>query len=60
MDDLFILCVDRDCNENRRDRLDQLEKEFPVFWRQRMGGGRDLGFGRTRVAERMAMDRSTS
>ena len=28
MDDVFILCVDRDCNENRRDRLDQLEKEF--------------------------------
>ena len=28
MDDVFILCVDRDCNENRRDRLDQLENEF--------------------------------
>ena len=28
MDDVFILCVDRDCNENRRDRLDQLESEF--------------------------------
>ncbi len=28
MDDIFILCVDRDCNENRRDRLDQLEQEF--------------------------------
>ena len=28
MDDLFILCVDRDCNENRRDRLNQLEGEF--------------------------------
>ena len=28
MDDIFVLCVDRDCNENRRDRLDQLEEEF--------------------------------
>ncbi len=28
MEDIFILCVDRDCNENRRNRLDQLEAEF--------------------------------
>ena len=28
MHDIFILCVDRDCNENRRDRLDQLEQDF--------------------------------
>ena len=28
MDDVFILCVDRDCDLNRRDRLDQLETEF--------------------------------
>ena len=28
MHDLIILCVDRDCNVNRRLRLDQLEKRF--------------------------------
>ena len=28
MYDLFILCVDRDCNVNRRDRLDQIEDHF--------------------------------
>lgn len=28
MHDLFILCVDRDCMENRRNRLEQIEHEF--------------------------------
>ena len=28
MTDIFILCVDRDGNEGRRQRLDQLEQEF--------------------------------
>ena len=28
MIDLFVLCVDRDGNANRRQRLDQIEKEF--------------------------------
>ena len=28
MTDIFILCVDRDGNEGRRQRLDQIEKEF--------------------------------
>ena len=28
MHDVFILCVDRDCNLNRRNRLDQLEEKF--------------------------------
>ncbi len=28
MADMFILCVDRDCNINRRDRLNQIEEEF--------------------------------
>ena len=28
MTDLFVLCVDRDCNTRRRVRLDQIETEF--------------------------------
>ena len=28
MTDLFILCVDRDCEQGRRDRLDELENVF--------------------------------
>ncbi len=32
MADLFILCVDRDCNVNRRDRLDQIEEEFGAMF----------------------------
>lgn len=33
MTDIFVLCVDRDGVERRRDRLDQLEKEFGVSGR---------------------------
>ena len=32
MYDVFILCVDRDCNPNRRKRLDQLEKRFSAYF----------------------------
>ena len=47
MTDIFILCVDRDGDVNRRQRLDQIEAEFQgrcaFFAEKRLGGNRDLG-----------------
>ena len=47
MTDLFILCVDRDGQTGRRNRLDQLERRFAGFFcRECLGGTGNLGPGR--------------
>ena len=61
MTDIFILCIDRDGDKNRRQKLDRLESKFRqlpfIPCRERLGRIGDLGSGGSGFAQRMAVVR---